>query len=153
MILAGHMSTIVMLFLVGKFKFACQRAVPLCCCPHWAVGIVLPIIFGGLIGACIAVGIPYTFWMCKVFAKKDEIIRACEHMDRSNNNRNQHQGPPIASGTLIMNPQPPRTNVFHSQPLPVANAVSVPIQPNGYNGSIPVAQFVDTSAVNVETVG
>ena len=61
MILAGHMSTIVMLLLTGHFKYALQRAVPLCCCPHWAVGIALPIIFGGIIGFGLGTSLLFSF--------------------------------------------------------------------------------------------
>ena len=154
MILAGHMSTIVLLFVTGHFKYACQRAVPLCCCPHWAVGIVLPLLFGGLIGFGVAVCIPYGFWLLKVFKDKDEIIAQCRQIDNARNGSNSTT-PPIAQATFVSNPQPVNQNVFQSQQLPVANAVAIPVGPNTdmYGSSIPVAQYANTSAVNVETVG
>ena len=153
MILAGHMSTIVMLFLTGHFKYACQRAVPLCCCPHWAVGIALPIIFGGIIGFGLGVAIPYGFWLFKVYEKRDEIIAQCQQMDQSTRSNN-NSTPPIAQGTLVTHPQPVHSNVFQSQQLPIANAVAIPVGPNTpMNGNIPVAQYAHTSAVGVETVG
>ena len=100
-------------------------------------------------------GVPYGFWIYKVFQRRDEIIAQCQHMDQSTRSNN-NSTPPIAQATLVTNPQPVHSNVFQSQQLPIANAVAIPVGPNtsmNNGGSIPVAQYASTSAVGVETVG
>lgn len=159
------MGPIVYLFLTGRWKDSLRGAVPLCCCPHWAVGVVLPLIFGGLIGFGVSVCVPYAWWIYKAHQNRDAIIEnetICEYLVNgptsvgsgrnsgmsANVSLNVRDDTPIASDVQVV--QPPGLNVFHSQDIPVATAVRV--DPNS-STNIPVASTDVLHVANAAVIG
>ena len=130
MIIGTQMAPILYFLITGNYEEAGRRMFPICCCPHWVVGLVIPFVVAGLFGLAFSAGIPYGFHLYKMFRGGGSIPTVSSsssqrgEVSMATRDRGGSGGAlPIAPATLIGRvPSTGTEGVFHSQQIPVADA-------------------------------